>query len=120
MRTKLAMSILVVLLGLSLQAPVNANVKTTGKNKPIASKRKSALVTYVSREGGTGVGWYILKINGRKEWFSYTSQTKYNNMRNSRAYDVGAEWRIVYSIELIFEEKGPHLWSVTFTGRVLK
>lgn len=114
--------IYLIAFGLCLLADVTAKPvgKTVKGIKSSASIKKSALVTYVSTEGGSGVGYHNLRLKGRVESFVYDKGTRWSNMSKPHAYDTGAEWKIIYSKEKKLEEEGFYLWSVTFTGRVLK
>lgn len=85
------------------------------------SKRKSATGYYQSFEGGNAIGTYYLKMNGVERGFTwFRESTRMRNIfNNSKANNVGAEWRIVYE-ECDDEGVCPRLVSATFTGRIKK
>src|SRR4051794_20065491 len=103
---KFVLYFIVLLLCVSADATAKLVSKTAKRVESIASPRKSALVTYVSTEGGTGVGYHNLKLKGRVESFVYDKGTRWSNMSKPHAYDMGAEWKIVYSEEKSSKRKG--------------
>lgn len=85
-----------------------------------ASNQMSDVVTFVSHDGGQGNGVYNLRLNGRVESFDYNSRTRIDNsLGHPQAYNVGAEWRIVYSREPSSGGTHLQLLGATFTGRVI-
>jgi hypothetical protein len=93
------------------------------KRSATSSKVHSATGTFISYDGGNGMGWYKLYVNGKAEEFFMTSSSQFdrNSFLKKNSFDVGAEWKITYRYENLFDDGKPipHIKTAFFTGRVL-
>src|SRR5438045_1964328 len=98
-------------------------VSSTSQSKLKSSPRKSAVVTFQGNDlslTGSHEGAGYLKLNGEVKKFHWGAQTRFYNFRSGRAWDDGAEWRVIYSPSSERQLYDFELWSATFTGRVLR
>lgn len=118
----LALLCLAVFASVSPQLPagrVYRSYKPGQRPLPSSPPRKTAVATFISSDSGSGVGNFVLKIDGKVRSLFWDRGTQFNNFADyRRAYTTGAEWKIVYS-EARNIDSDPYLWGVTFTGKIL-
>lgn len=90
------------------------------QQKQSASQRRSA-VGILYRTAGVSAHYHycLLKTPNGIINFTATDGTRYTGFRNDHAWDLGAEWRVIYEVPRNPDDEfGPVALSLTFTGRV--
>lgn len=87
----------------------------------------TTLATYVGGgEGGSHIGTWTFQVNGKITEFWYANGTTHLDqsiLNDRRAWQRGAEWRIIYKYTAEFSDGGapvPLVETASFTGRIIE